>query len=89
MYVLQFITILRASEGWGMQVTGEAEVVEPWSEEYIDLLVFKKIDAQRLRKISHLLYLIKVEPVQVDFFWSGFQKDGYNCRQSLRAENLL
>lgn len=73
----------------GMQVTGEVEMVEPWSEEYLNLLAFKKIDAERLKKMSHTLYLIKVEPIQIDFLWSGFQKDGYDCRQCLRLENLM
>lgn len=67
----------------GMQVMGRADMIEPWSEEYLGLLAFKKIPEQNLRKLPHILYLIKVTPEQIDFLWSGFTKMGVASRQSV------
>lgn len=67
----------------GMQITGTARPVEPMSEEYLDLLAFKKIPAESLKKLSHEMYLICVTPVQIDFLWSEFKKMGYGMHQHL------
>lgn len=67
----------------GMQVTGMADVVEPWSAEYLDLLSFAKLPAEGLKKLPHPLYLIRITPARIDFLWSGFQKAGYDTRQHL------
>ena len=66
-----------------MQVTGKAELIEPWSAEYLELLAFKKIKAENLKKMPHVLYLIKIIPSRIDFLWSGFKKEGYDSRQHL------
>ncbi len=48
------LAIYDAYEGFGklggMQVTGKAELIEPWSAEYLELLAFKKIKAENLKK---------------------------------------
>lgn len=67
----------------GMQVTGSAEVVEPWTEEYLELLTFKKISAESLKKLSIDLYLIKIKPSCIDFLSSDFTKLGFDPRQQL------
>lgn len=70
----------------GMQIAGTAKLVEPMSEEYLDLLAFKKIPAENLKKLPQELHLICVTPVQIDFLWSGFKKMGYSSRQHLTWE---
>lgn len=81
------LAIYDAYEGFGklggMQVTGKAELIEPWSAEYLELLAFKKIKAENLKKMPHVLYLIKIIPSRIDFLWSGFKKEGYDSRQHL------
>jgi len=67
----------------GMQITGSAETVEPWTDEYLDLLAFKKISAESLKKLSIDLHLIKVTPTCIDFLSSDFTKLGFDARQQL------
>ena len=67
----------------GMQVTGIAEMVEPWSKEYMDLLAFKKIPAESLKKQASILHLIKIVPKRIDFLSSELKKQGYDSRQCM------
>jgi hypothetical protein len=67
----------------GMQISGIAELVEPWTGEYMDLLAFKKIPAENLKKLKTPLYLIKVTPTRIDFLCSEFKKLGFDSRQYL------
>lgn len=68
----------------GMQVSGTAELVEPMTREYLDLLALKKIPIESLAKLPHELNLICVTPARIDFLWSEFKKMGYDSRQSLK-----
>lgn len=67
----------------GMQITGTAELVEPWTDEYMELLAFKKISAANLKKLPVTMNLIKVTPVCIDFLCSEFKKSGFDSRQRL------
>lgn len=67
----------------GMQVSGRAEMVEPWSDDYYALLAYKKIPSESLQKLSHPLYLIKITPTHIDFLSSELKKRGYDSRQQL------
>ncbi len=67
----------------GMQVQGEADIIEPFSEEYIAAAAFKKIPIEALKKLPQTMYLIKVVPERIDFLNSDFKKDGYGSRQEL------
>jgi len=71
----------------GMQISGIAEVVDPWTDVYMDLLAFKKIPAENLKKRSDALYLIKVTPTCIDFLCSEFKKLGFDPRQHLCLSN--
>lgn len=71
----------------GMQVAGTAELVEPWTGEYMDLLEFKKIPAENLKKLPVTMYLIKVTPTRIDFLCSEFKKLGFDSRQHLYLSN--
>lgn len=70
----------------GLQVSGRAELVEPWSAEYLALLEHKKIPAESLKKIPHPLYLIRVTPVCVDFLCTALREKGVSARQHLNLE---
>lgn len=65
----------------GMQVMGVAEVIEPFSDEYLKVLEIKKINVEFIRKMPHPMNLIKVVPTEIDYLDSGLKKDGYGTRQ--------
>ena len=67
----------------GMQVSGTATLVEPWSEEYLALLAVKKLSVEGLKKLPNTLHLICITPTRIDFLWSGFKAMGYGARQHL------
>lgn len=70
----------------GMQVTGIAEVVEPWSEEYVKLLEFKKLSIEAMKKLPFTMNLIKVKPSVIDILDSSLKKEGVNSRQQYQFE---
>ena len=67
----------------GMQVTGTAEVVDYFSEEYIAAAEYKKIPVEALRKLPEPMNLIKVTPMKIEFLNSEFKKYGCTSRQSI------
>lgn len=67
----------------GMQVTGTAELVEPWLNEYKELLAYKKIPMENIKKLPTALYLIKITPVRIDYLCSEFKTMGFDSRQHL------
>lgn len=81
------LAIYDAYEGFGklngMQVMGTAQIVEPWSEEYLALLAYKGIDAARLRKLPTEMHLIKIMPTAIDLLCSGLKERGFDSRQHL------
>lgn len=70
----------------GLQVTGVATIVEPWSEEYLALLAYKKIPAQSLKKLPNAMHMIQVTPVEMDFLNSELKEQGVSTRQHLSWE---
>jgi nitroimidazol reductase NimA-like FMN-containing flavoprotein (pyridoxamine 5'-phosphate oxidase superfamily) len=67
----------------GMQVTGRAEVIEPFSEEYLAAAAARKIPVEALRRLPEPMNLIKVRPTRIDFLNSDFKRDGFSSRQQL------
>jgi hypothetical protein len=67
----------------GIQLSGEAQIIEPWTDEYINFLNFKKIPESALRNLNHQMYMIKIKPNHIDFLYSGFKKQGFSSRQQL------
>jgi hypothetical protein len=65
----------------GMQVTGTAEIIEPFCKEYITMVEYKKIPLDGLKKLTHPLYLIRIVPNRIDFLNSEFKKNGCASRQ--------
>lgn len=65
----------------GMQVLGNAEIIEPFSEEYRKAAEYRKISIDALKKLSHPLYLIRIIPTRIDFLNSDFKKKGCDSRQ--------
>jgi uncharacterized protein YhbP (UPF0306 family) len=67
----------------GLQVTGMADMVEPWSEEYLKLLAFKKIPETAMRKLPEPMNMIKIVPTVMEFLCSDLKNEGYGSRQRL------
>ncbi len=69
----------------GMQIYGTAEIIEPFSEEYIRAAEYKKIPVEMLKKLQPAMHLIKVVPQEIDILNSGFKSEGCDVRQHLSA----
>ena len=69
----------------GLQVQGEASVVEPFSQEYLMLLEHKKIPVEAMKKLPQAMHLIKVVPSSYDLLDSDLKKDGFGSRQHLEV----
>ena len=67
----------------GMQVTGRAEVVEPFSPRYNARAQFKKIPLTALKKLASPMHLLCIHPVRIEFLSSDFKEQGYSSRQML------
>lgn len=67
----------------GMQVSGTAEMVSPFSEEYLAAARFRKIPVEALRKLPEPMNLIRITPTEMDFLNSDFKKNGFSSRQQI------
>jgi uncharacterized protein YhbP (UPF0306 family) len=65
----------------GIQITGTASMVEPFSPEYLKILAVKKIPVQALKQIDYTMNLIKIVPSRIDMLNSDFKKNGFDSRQ--------
>lgn len=68
----------------GLQVSGRAEIVEPWSDEYVKIAEYKKIPIEALKKLPEPMNLIKIVPTVYDFLSSDLKKEGYSSRQEMK-----
>lgn len=66
-----------------LQVSGRADIIEPFSEEYVRLLKVKKIPEEVIRKMKEPMNLIKVTPIETDLLFTEFKKLGGGARQHL------
>lgn len=82
------IAIFDKYEGFGrlkgMQITGTAEIIEPFSELYVKAANYKKIPIEVLKRLPNTMNLIRIKPVCIDFLNSDFKKRGYSSRQCLK-----
>ena len=67
----------------GMQVTGTAEVLEPFGPDYLAACENKGIPMDRLRALPFTMMVIRVQPTRVDMLCSAFKDGGYDVRQWL------
>ena len=65
----------------GLQVIGKASIVEPFSEEYINVMEFRKIPVEAMKKLPQPMNLIKVRPVSYDYLDSSLKDEGFASRQ--------
>lgn len=72
-----------------LQVTGRAELVEPFSEKYIAHAEHKKVSLEFLRRLQSPMHLICVHPLRIDCLFSDFKAQGCNPRQVLLPEEQI
>lgn len=65
----------------GMQVTGEAQLVETGSPEYKRLLEYKGLAMEKISSLPIVLNLIKIVPGKMELLDSRAAKKGYNVKQ--------
>ncbi|MCI2056448.1 MAG: pyridoxamine 5'-phosphate oxidase family protein [Oscillibacter sp.] len=65
------------------QVTGRAEMVEPFSAEYVRAAEFRKIPLAALKALPSPMHLIKITPIHIDYLCSALKEQGLNVRQTL------
>ena len=67
----------------GLQVEGTAQMVEPFSEEYLKAMECRKIPVAAMKKLPQPMNLIRVVPEKYDYLDSDFKKEGFSSRQHL------
>mgnify|MGYP001157862718 CR=1 FL=1 len=81
------LAIFHKYEGFGrlkgMQVTGTAELVEPFSPEYNAAAASRKIPPETMKKLGFVMNLLRISPAVIDFLNTDFKAKGYNSRQQL------
>ena len=66
-----------------LQVMGLADMIEPFSEEYIKMLDHKKIPVDAIKKKPQPMNLIRISPESYDYLDSDLKKEGFGIRQHL------
>lgn len=69
---------------FGLQLTGAATQVEPWSDEYAQALTAKGLAAERVLALPVLVHLVRIDLDGAELVSSEAQRRGYAARQRLR-----
>ena len=72
----------------GLQVTGTAEVVEPFGTDYAHACELRGLPMEHLQKLPFVMNVIKIAPIRFDYLESALKAEGYSTRQHLTAEEL-
>lgn len=70
----------------GLQVTGRADVLEPFGGEYAHACELRNIPVERLEKLPFAMNIIKVVPTRYDYLDSSLKEHGYSSRQHIDFE---
>lgn len=65
----------------GLQITGDVEILEPWSSEYEKALKLNKVNIENLKRLNISMHIFKVNPKKYEFLNSEFKKLGYDSKQ--------
>jgi len=65
----------------GLQISGKSEIIPYWSEEYINLMNFRGLNIDALKKLPINLNLIKVIPEVFEFLNTDFKDKGMDSKQ--------
>ena len=67
----------------GLQISGTAEVLDASSGESGDILNLRQITKEKLEKIGHPIYVIKISPISFEILNASFEEKGFGKRQLL------
>ena len=70
-----------------LQVEGTASLIEPFCDEYLKLLEYKKLSEETMKKLQQPMHLIKIVPKSFDFLDSDLKKEGFGSRQHYERSN--
>jgi hypothetical protein len=65
----------------GVQIEGRAEMIETFSDEYIDFIESKGLTEEKLRKLPVALNLFKVLPERIEILDSGFANEEFEVKE--------
>lgn len=65
----------------GLQISGEAEILQPWSDEYMDVLKRKDLKIENISKLPFDMNVIKIIPTKYEFLYSKFKNLGFDSKQ--------
>ena len=65
----------------GLQISGEAEILKPWSDEYMDVLNRKDLKIENISKLPFDMNVIKIIPTKYEFLYSKFKNLGFDSKQ--------
>jgi nitroimidazol reductase NimA-like FMN-containing flavoprotein (pyridoxamine 5'-phosphate oxidase superfamily) len=66
----------------GIQLTGKAEILEPESDAYKQMMVIKGSDYERLTSLPFILWGIAVKLEKAEFWWSHWSEMGLSPKQT-------
>lgn len=70
---------------FGLQISGEMEEVKFWSEEYQEVVRYKKYPEKQIKAMEMPLW--KLIPKEIDYLDGTLKKENYNVRQHWEASN--
>jgi uncharacterized protein YhbP (UPF0306 family) len=70
----------------GMQITGEASIIECESQEYTDVLTWKGLNVDAIKSLPVNMNMIKIKLNKVEFLNSQFKSQGADAKQIYKFE---
>lgn len=70
-----------------VQVMGKAELIEPYSDEYVRNAQLRKIPIETLKKLTYPMYLLKITPVEIILLDTQYKKQGLDNRQLWKSQD--
>ncbi len=67
----------------GLQMTGTAELVDERSDTYKDVLAYKGLNSEALKRLPVGLHMVRMCIARCDFLSAVMRQDGYEARQTL------
>lgn len=65
----------------GLQISGEAEILQPWCEEYLEVFNRKGLKIENISKLPFDMNVIKIVPNKYEFLYSKFKNLGFDSKQ--------
>lgn len=70
----------------GLQISGKAEIIKPWCEEYIDVLSRKDLKIENISKLPFDMNVIQIVPSKYEFLYPKFKNLVFDSKQIYTPE---